>query len=206
MINPSLAAYVALLSLLAGTVLGSRQTELREPDRLEFALDSISSIIAGWKLVETAKLNQSQMNAIRPTSYIARTYERDGQQMGVFVSYYAIQRAGESMHSPRNCLPGEGWEIWQHGSAEIPQSGRSVTIKHVSIQNAGHRMKVLYWYQSRNRVLANEYLGKVLLVRDALLDGRTGGALVRIVSSDGSDAPIPFAAALMQEVQRCLGR
>jgi len=46
------------------------------------------------------------------------------------------------------------------------------------------RALVLYWYQSRDRVIASEYIGKVLLVRDALFSGRTSGSIVRIVVPD----------------------
>jgi EpsI family protein len=84
-----------------------------------------------------------------------------------------------------------------------------VTINRTSIHNAGNRMVALYWYQSTNRVVADEYLGKFLLVRDALVEGRTGGSIVRITFPDTSDSlaeASQFAASLMREVQRCLGR
>jgi hypothetical protein len=39
-------------------------------------------------------------------------------------------------------------------------------------------MLMFYWYQSRNRIVANEYLGKILLAKDTLLTGRTAGSIV----------------------------
>jgi EpsI family protein len=38
---------------------------------------------------------------------------------------------------------------------------------------------VIYWYQSRGRVIANEYVEKLYLIRDAILRNRSDGALVR---------------------------
>ena len=40
---------------------------------------------------------------------------------------------------------------------------------------------VLYWYQSRDRVVASEYKAKFFVVADALRYNRTDTALVRVV-------------------------
>jgi len=40
---------------------------------------------------------------------------------------------------------------------------------------------VLYWYQSRNRVVASEYRAKIYLVTDAIRYNRTDTALVRVI-------------------------
>ena len=71
------------------------------------------------------------------------------------------------------------------------------------------RSLVFYWYQSPNRVIASEYLGKIMLVRDALFDGKTAGSIVRIVLPDvpeSRDEGKAFATALIPEMQLCLGR
>jgi EpsI family protein len=205
----TVAAYAAVCLLLSSTVLALRVTDARKPDTLETALESIGTRITDWQLASTATLNAVELQAVRPTAYIARTYSRGDLQAGVFVAYYALQRAGESMHSPRNCLPGEGWDIWQQGSVQIDLDGKPVDINRTLIQNAGNRLAVLYWYQSRSRIIANEYVGKLLLVRDALLNRSTGGALVRITLPESAamgPEGAQFAAGLMREVQRCLGR
>ena len=112
------------------------------------------------------------------------------------------------MHSPKHCLPGAGWEIWQHGSATIPVESGNVEVNKYSIQNAGTRMLMFYWYQSSTRIFASEYLGKVLLARDTLSNGRTGGSIVRIIVMDSPGAEqeaIAFASTLIPEVRKCFG-
>ena len=42
------------------------------------------------------------------------------------------------------------------------------------------RQLVLYWYQERGRVVADEYWGKAYLVWDSVTRGRSDGALVRL--------------------------
>jgi EpsI family protein len=122
------------------------------------------------------------------------------------VAYYAAQRAGESMHSPRNCLPGSGWDIWKYDAVGLPPPAEGRKINRFFIQNQGRRMRVYYWYQSRRRVVADEYLGKILLIRDTLLTGRTSGALVRLTVDDTPDtneAVLAFAASLIGRLDPC---
>jgi EpsI family protein len=112
------------------------------------------------------------------------------------------------MHSPKHCLPGAGWEIWKHDSALVPVNGERVKVNQYSIQNSGERKVVFYWYQNKRRIIASEYMGKILLARDALFDGRTAGSLVRIIVPDTASAPdaaTAFASALIPEVGRCFG-
>ena len=45
------------------------------------------------------------------SSYISRSYGRDSAfAFGVYVGYYESQIQGKTIHSPKNCLPGAGWE------------------------------------------------------------------------------------------------
>ena len=46
------------------------------------------------------------------SDYVARVYARDSVMLfSTLVSYYERQSQGKTIHSPRNCLPGAGWEI-----------------------------------------------------------------------------------------------
>jgi EpsI family protein len=147
------------------------------------------------------------LKALLPTSYLARTYQKGDRQLGLFVAFYAQQRAGESMHSPK-ALPARQ----RVGDLElrlglIPVAGRQVKVNKYSIHHGGQRMLMFYWYQSRQRIIASEYLGKLLLVRDALVDGRTAGSIVRITIPDAagaSDEAITFASGLIPQVAALL--
>jgi EpsI family protein len=147
------------------------------------------------------------LDKLAPSSYTARIYKKKGRQLGLFIAYYDQQRAGETMHSPKVCLPGGGWEIAQQGFTTISVGGRPVKLNQYHIQNAGQRMLVLYWYQSRGRIIASEYLGKLLLIRDAVLMGRTSGSIVRITLPDdlmSAEEAADFAKELIPQVQHCL--
>jgi EpsI family protein len=50
------------------------------------------------------------------------------------------------------------------------------------IQKGIDRQVVMYWYQGRGRVVANEYANKLWLMLDAARLHRTNGALVRVIA------------------------
>jgi EpsI family protein len=200
--------FAATIVLLTGTLLISNIVGRRIAEPLVHPLEEISSAIEGWKAVDNKKLDARVLKALVPSNYLSRTYSKGESELDLFIAFYAQQRAGESMHSPKHCLPGSGWEIWRHDSSMVPVNGQSIEVNKYSIQNAGNRMVMFYWYQSTTRIVASEYVGKVLLARDTLLTGRTGGSIVRIIVPDKPDAErqvVAFAAKLIPEVQRCFG-
>jgi EpsI family protein len=180
----------------------------RNPDILAAPLGSIAGRIDGWAQTAERSFEPGVLNVLKPTSYLSRTYTKDGQELDLFTAYYAEQRAGESMHSPKNCLPGAGWEIWKLDSAILPARQGRVKVNKYSVQRGGDRMQVLYWYQSKRRILASESLAKILLIKDTLVEGHRAGAIVRIVAPDRPEIEaslLTFAGGVANEVQRCLG-
>lgn len=180
----------------------------RIPEPLAVPLDRISSQMSGWQEVRAQELPDYTLRALNATSYLSRIYRKGPTEAELFVAFYAQQRAGESMHSPKHCLPGAGWEIWQHDSAMVMFNGAPVEINKYSIQNSGNRMLMFYWYQSKGRIYDSEYLGKVLLARDTMLTGHTAGSIVRVMVPDrpgAAEAGANFASFVIPEVQRCFG-
>jgi EpsI family protein len=62
----------------------------------------------------------------------------------------------------------------------LPGRGEPATINRVLIEREGDRQLILYWYQERGRIIANEYMAKLYLITDAVTRNRTDGALVRL--------------------------
>ena len=202
--NRALLLFVAVSGMLASTVLASKLAERGQADSLVQPLESMPHQLGGWSADGADdRLTDHVLQVLLPTEYLSRSYRKGGSQLGLFIAYYAQQRAGENMHSPKHCLPGSGWDIWDYGSIDIPVEGAKVNVNRYSIQNNGERALVLYWYQSRDRVIASEYVGKVLLVRDALVTGRTSGSLVRIVVADRPgmlEQAVGFASEVIPEL------
>jgi EpsI family protein len=207
--KPTTRNFWLTAGLLALTVAAAQLNQRRTPDSLAASLESIPARMDGWQMSHSDTLDAHVLEVLVPTSYLARTYTKAGRQVQVFVAFYAMQRAGENMHSPKNCLPGSGWEIWKQDSLSLQVEGRPTPVNQLSIQNSGKRELVFYWYQNKRRVVASEAMGKMLLVRDGLVEGRTSGSIARVMVPDTPEDAAngaAFAKCLMVELQRCFGR
>jgi len=199
--------YGAVIVALLATVAAAKVIDTRPAEALDRPLDAINTTLDGWKSEMDPPLSPDILKELDPTSYISRTYSRAGEKMSLFVAYYANQHAGESMHSPKHCLPGSGWEFLTYGKTDLRIDGQDVRVNHDVIQKDGSRMSVIYWYQSRRRVVADEYMAKFFLIRDAVVERRTGGSIVRIICNDdaaGVASGLAFAETVLPEVQRCM--
>jgi EpsI family protein len=100
----------------------------------------------------------------------------------LFVAAFRSQRNGKAPHSPKNCLPGSGWTplVSDEYSLEVGAAA-PITVNRYVIAHGDSRSLVLYWYQSRDRVVASEYKAKFWVIVDALRLNRTDTALVRVV-------------------------
>jgi exosortase D (VPLPA-CTERM-specific) len=120
----------------------------------------------------------------------------DGRIGNIYVGYYASQRGGATYHSPQNCLPGAGWVMKDPQFVEIPRpDGTTFTANRYLIENGIYNEVMIYWYQGRGRTEASEYRDKVNTVWDSVSRRRSDGAMVRVMTSVGSDEAAAFKAA-----------
>src|SRR5271166_885520 len=158
-------SFAVTVVLLCGTIAASRVSETRRPDKLVHPLESIPLQVDGWLGSPTANPPESVEAKLLATEYLSRIYSGENRLLQLWVAYYSEQKAGESMHSPKACLPGAGWEPVDYGFTKVPIVGRTPPmVNRYVVQKDGERMQVLYWYQSRERIVASEYSGKVFLV------------------------------------------
>ena len=112
----------------------------------------------------------------------------------LFVAYFASQRAGDTLHSPKNCLPGDGWFPIRSGEQEINAPGVApFRANEYLVAKDSERRLVLYWYQAHNRAVANEYWAKFYQVADAVRYNRSDGSLIRITTPLAHNEPIENA-------------
>jgi EpsI family protein len=136
-----------------------------------------------WKGQELV-LPEEAVHVLGVSDYTNRVYFEDAAPpVHLYIGYYASQRTGDTIHSPKNCLPGAGWEPILGGYATIPLTeGQKIEVNNYVIQKELDKEMVFYWYQGRGRVIASEYAGKFWMVADAISRNRTDGAVVRLVT------------------------
>ncbi len=163
-------------------------------------LGSLPGVLAGYRGTDV-KISEAEQRAAGMSTYLYRVFRSDSTQVfTVYVGYYDHQSQGKTIHSPKNCLPGAGWEALESSQVEVPSSDGAVHVNQYLLQRDTQRALVFYWYQGRGRVAASEYRVKWELLRDAALLGRTEEALVRIVVPIGPSREVAKAHALAEAV------
>jgi EpsI family protein len=143
---------------------------------------------------ENLRFNAKIEGKLGVTDYVSKIYRSGPRTAHLYVGFYASQKHGEMVHSPKNCLPGNGWYIARRDITTVDIAPYpSFHANSYIVENGIERQLVVYWYQqSGGRVVINEYLGRVYLVLDALTRQRSDAALIRVsVPFDGE----PSAAA-----------
>jgi EpsI family protein len=175
-------AYAPVAVLLLGCFLVFHGTRSQVAVPLAGSLSSVVAHVDGYRMQEQ-HVGEEERRVAGMTDYVARIFWRPDSTAAftTYVGYYDRQTQGKSMHSPKNCLPGAGWEVLHGGSATVNALDGAHVVNRYLLKNGRLQAVVYYWYQGRGRVVASEYAVKFNLLRDAALEGHTEEALVRIV-------------------------
>ncbi len=121
-------------------------------------------------MVREGVIDQDERDVLRADDYLTRQYAAPGgKTASLFVAYFRSQRAGQTPHSPKNCLPGSGWTWSVSDTIRVNIAGRAqpIEINRYIVSKGDDHAVVLYWYQSRDRVIASEYRAAVFTAWDA---------------------------------------
>ncbi len=209
--KPGRLVLSAALLLGAFLVLQLRGTGEAVPVRQP--LSEFPSSLDSWEGRPATTLDVEVLNILKVKDYLMRRYtDRSGKSLWLYIGYWDSQRKGAQPHSPRNCLPGGGWEPLEAKRIAIPlPDGQApITVNRFVIQKDQYQQVVLYWYQSQGRAVAGEVAARVDMVRNALTRNRTDGALVRVSMpvygsiADTSDALVRYVQAMYPVLGRYL--
>jgi EpsI family protein len=193
------ALVIGLMLVVTGLITSPRAevTAERSP------LATLPFQLAQWQGRDAPPFEDDVVSQLGVDDYVNRVYVASGTMAGLYVGYYTSQRQGDTIHSPQNCLPGAGWYPIASNIVTIPNGSAAVGVNRYIIQKGVDRQVVLYWYQGRGRVVANEYANKALLMWDAARLRRTNAGLVRIITpvdesvDDATTVASQFASVLL---------
>ena len=174
----------ALTVLLAAQGAAFYGLSCGEPAVTARPLSGFPRQITDWRMTREDPMAQDVKETLRADDYLTRDYAGpEGRPVNLFVALFKSQRAGQTPHSPKNCLPGSGW-VWSVSDV-IPVSiaGRAapIEVNRYIVSRAEEKAVVLYWYQSRDRVVAGELRAAAFTAWDALRHNRTDTGLIRVV-------------------------
>jgi EpsI family protein len=159
--------------------------------------------LGDYQMIASQSVDSDVQAVLKADDSMIRWYQAsDGKRAEIFVAYYAVQKAGESMHSPKNCLPGSGWQPTLNDRVTVNGPNGPVEVNRYIVEKGGDRSLILYWYHSGNRIYASEYWGKAYLIADSARTGQRDGAIARIVMALPKNASVD---AVSQEAAKLAG-
>jgi EpsI family protein len=216
-VRDSIARFVIAAVLISSTAILLHVPASREkfPPRLELA--SFPTQLGDWDGSDVA-IDKDTLQVLGPGDFLLRVYatsEPQSPNIALFIAYFPSQRAGDTIHSPKNCLPGAGWEPVEAKRITLSVPGhRAFRANQYLIARGDSRQLVLYWYWAHDRGVASEYWAKYYLVADSIKMNRSDGALVRLstplLPGETADVAerrlVPFVADVVPRLQSYIPR
>jgi EpsI family protein len=174
--------FLVAAGLLAGTalLLHARQGSEVIPARTPLA--SFPHDFDGWTSTDVP-MTEDTLAVLGPGDFLLRDYQSRAldSEIALFIAYFPSQRAGDTIHSPKNCLPGAGWAPVRADRIMMTLPGRvPFQVNRYVIAKGDEQQLVLYWYWAHNRAVASEYAAKFYLVADSIRMRRSDGSLIRL--------------------------
>ena len=176
-------AAAALVLAVTAIFLQARTSKEELPSRE--ALASLPHELGPWVGTDI-QIPQDTLDILGAGDFLLRVYRNpDTPQpyVDLFIAYFPSQRSGDTIHSPKNCLPGAGWSPVESERVALTLPGHATfPANRYVISKGDDRMLVLYWYLAHDRALASEYWAKFYLVADAMRLNRSDGSLIRVTT------------------------
>jgi EpsI family protein len=141
--------------------------------------------LGSWQMAKEIPVEKEIEEVLKADDTLSRVYlDPSRGDSYLWIAYFKTQRYGQAPHSPKNCLPGSGWEPvpGASGTINIPVAGwdAPIAINRYVVQHGDERSVSLYWYQSHGRVIAGEMAAKFWAVTDSIRYRRSDTALIRV--------------------------
>jgi EpsI family protein len=162
----------------------------------------------GWSSIDIA-IDKDVLDILGPGDFLLRNYRdrNSSHEVSLFVAYFPSQRSGDTIHSPKHCLPGAGWIPIRNDRIQVNVPGSApFSANRYLIAKGEDRQLVLYWYFAHNRAIASEYSAKFYLIKDSIRMHRSDGALIRVITPMSSGERIePAQQRLISFIDQIVG-
>jgi EpsI family protein len=205
-----LAVAAALLVVRGALLYSSERPEYLPPIT---PLGGFPLNVGNWRFIQEGVVDQDTRDFLKADEILDREYGNAATKSAanLFVAAFRTLSTGAAPHSPKNCLPGTGWSSLLSDELTLQTPSGPITVNRYVVGRGAERALVLYWYQSRGRVVASEYKAKLWSIADAIRLNRTDTALVRIVvpirdedQEKATSAAVDFVHALFEPLRRLL--
>jgi len=199
--------FLLICLILAAQATASRMLTIDERSIVIPGLQQVPLDLGPWKASGEQFLDKDVQAYLKPDDYILRDYAvSTGGSINLFVAYFKSLQNSYGPHSPRICLPGNGWWVRSSkiASISIPERKESIPVNEYLLDKSGEQIMVLYWYQNERNIWAEEFEAKLRLLPDLIRYKRADVSLVRLVTPVRGEGDTERALATSVEFTRAV--
>ncbi len=160
------------------------------------------------------RFDESVYRVLNADYHLLREYRSDAHPaVWLYIGYYGTAKGGRPSHVPQSCYTGQGFSIveWTRIALPSPEPSRPVPsrvegraspeqgrrVNKMHVKRGNEHQLVLFWHQSKDKVLADGIEQNLHRLKNRLLYNRDDGAFVRLSTSMSPDNEAE-ALALLQ--------
>jgi exosortase D (VPLPA-CTERM-specific) len=172
------AAFALIAALSSGLLAARVPATLDRKPLSEFPMQ-----IGDWVAHEDRLPPNIEAVAGASEYYYGDFHAPSGGVVNVYIAYYSTQRHGQVPHSPKVCIPGAGWTIESNSPVIIPGGSGNLLKANRILSTKGDRKAITYYWLKQGSTSYNqEFITRLNLIKFSLLENRTDGALIRLVT------------------------
>jgi EpsI family protein len=134
-----------------------------------------------WRMISQERFSEDILSVLKPTDYLSRSYEGPRvSRIGLYIGYHDGGKESGEIHSPKNCLPGNGWQQVSNERMHLNTQLNKISLIKAVYQKGDTRELFLYWFQVQDKTLSNEYSLKLAGISNSIIHGRKDAAFIRI--------------------------
>jgi EpsI family protein len=107
--------------------------------------------MGGWRMGAALPLDLDFIWTLRFPQYANRPYRFDGQSVDLFVGFGDRADRSRSLLSPKNGLPGRGWEVEDRSFATL--DSWSTRVERVVARSGSRRILTYHWYEGTDSLV-----------------------------------------------------
>lgn len=144
-------------------------------------LDQFPQKIGNWTMTGQARFDERVLAVLLPTDYLSRSYvDAAGNRLSLYIGFHDGGPDSGPIHSPKQCLPGSGWNYLSNEVKQVNLDGESIPYVSAIYQKDTEKQLFLYWFQVRDQILTNEYALKLAMIKNSVLSNRRDSAFIRL--------------------------
>lgn len=144
-------------------------------------LADFPTVCREWRMTAQERFSEDVISVLKPTDYLSRSYQGPSDRhIGLYIGYHDGGKESGQIHSPKNCLPGSGWQQLSSERLDIKEPLGTINLVKSVYQKGESRELFLYWFQVQDKTLSNEYALKLAEIESSVVHGRRDTSFIRI--------------------------